>query len=150
VVWRYVWRDDLQKWDEPPLQAHSLTAASSTKRDTWASFHEAMERYGQGQLDGIGRVVTEHNELVGVDLDHCRDPETGAIAKWAMTIVRALDSYTEVSPSGRGLRLWLKRRVAAKADVMATLKSIAGNAISRRRAAICGALQRRSSSGRRN
>src|SRR5262249_59536187 len=33
----------------------------------------------------------------------CRDAQTGVIAPWAREIVAALDSYTEVSPSGTGL-----------------------------------------------
>jgi primase-polymerase (primpol)-like protein len=37
-----------------------------------------------------------------VDLDDCRDPETGTGANWATAIIDQLDSYTEVSPSGTG------------------------------------------------
>ena len=44
----------------------------------------------------------------GIDLDDCRDPETGEIASWAQQIVDALESYTEVSPSGRGLHILVK------------------------------------------
>ena len=40
-----------------------------------------------------------------VDLDDCRNPETGDVAPWAMEIVRELDSYTEVSSSGKGLHI---------------------------------------------
>lgn len=40
-----------------------------------------------------------------IDLDDCRDPETGEIQQWAQEIVRRLGSYTEISPSGRGLHI---------------------------------------------
>ena len=48
--------------------------------------------------------------FVGVDLDDCRDPESGEIAEWAQKII---DSFTdivllEVSPSGRGVHLITK------------------------------------------
>jgi primase-polymerase (primpol)-like protein len=39
------------------------------------------------------------------DLDKCRDPETGEIEPWALAIITWLNSYTEVSPSGRGVHI---------------------------------------------
>jgi hypothetical protein len=53
-------------------------------------------------------VLTQANPFVGVDLDHCRDPETGAIEKWAREIIAFLWSYTEVTPSGTGFRIFLR------------------------------------------
>jgi primase-polymerase (primpol)-like protein len=43
--------------------------------------------------------------LVGVDLDHCRDHATGAIAAPARAIIDALASYTEISPSDTGMHV---------------------------------------------
>ncbi|HEV8045824.1 MAG TPA: hypothetical protein VGP38_11625, partial [Rubrobacter sp.] len=45
---------------------------------------------------------------VGVDLDDVRDPETGLLTPRAAEIVSRLDSYTEVSPSGTGAKLWVR------------------------------------------
>src|SRR5262249_37739468 len=42
-----------------------------------------------------------------VDLDRCRNPHTGVIAPWAMDIIRRLDSYAEVSPSGTGVHIFV-------------------------------------------
>jgi primase-polymerase (primpol)-like protein len=42
------------------------------------------------------------DDLIGVDLDGCRDDGTGEIADWATKIIDLLNSYTEVSPSGTG------------------------------------------------
>lgn len=53
-------------------------------------------------------MLTEENGLIGIDLDHCRDPDTGVIQPWALTIVKDLNTYAEVSPSGEGLRLWAR------------------------------------------
>lgn len=47
---------------------------------------------------GDGRIVG------GIDLDTCRD-DVGTIAPWAMEVVEQLASYTEVSPSGTGLKV---------------------------------------------
>jgi primase-polymerase (primpol)-like protein len=52
-------------------------------------------------------VVTEEDHIVGIDLDHCRDPKTGKIEPWAQDIIETVDSYTELSPSGTGIRIFV-------------------------------------------
>jgi hypothetical protein len=54
----------------------------------------------------VGFVFTEADPFAGVDLDNCVD--AGEVAPWAMEIVEALNSYTEVSPSGTGLKIWVE------------------------------------------
>jgi len=44
-----------------------------------------------------------------VDLDHCRNPETDEIEPWALDIVARLNSYSEISPSGTGLHIYMRR-----------------------------------------
>jgi hypothetical protein len=44
----------------------------------------------------------------GIDLDHCRTPETGAIAPWAQQIITFLNTYSEVSPSGTGVKIFVQ------------------------------------------
>ena len=43
--------------------------------------------------------------MVGVDLDDCREPESGFIDDGAQATIEQLNSYTEVSPSGRGVHI---------------------------------------------
>lgn len=43
-----------------------------------------------------------------IDLDDCRNPETGVIADWAVDIIQTLNSYSEVSPSGTGVKIIVK------------------------------------------
>ena len=47
-------------------------------------------------------MFADDDPIVGVDLDDCRDPETGDVDDAALDIIGRLDSYTEVSPSGTG------------------------------------------------
>jgi putative DNA primase/helicase len=103
LVWRYFWQKG--KWDKPPLQAHGGNLASSTNPKTWSTFEAAMVAYSSRIMDGLGFVLVKTNHLVGIDLDHCRNPETGTIDAWAQAIVDAFDTYTELSPSGTGLHL---------------------------------------------
>jgi putative DNA primase/helicase len=106
VTWRYTWKPDQQKWDKPPRRATTGKPASSTNPKTWSPFETALQAYHQRDLDGIGLAVIEANSLVGIDLDHCRNADDGEIEPWAVAIVQQLQTYSEVSPSGTGLRLW--------------------------------------------
>jgi hypothetical protein len=55
----------------------------------------------------VGRVIREVEDLVGVDLDKCLDPDTGEITPWAARTIERLDSYAEVSPSLTGVKIWV-------------------------------------------
>ncbi|ELZ68542.1 hypothetical protein C457_11076 [Haloferax prahovense DSM 18310] len=47
-------------------------------------------------------MFTAEDPIVGIDLDDCRDPDTGDVDDDAQDIIDRLDSYTEISPSGTG------------------------------------------------
>lgn len=74
--------------------------ASSIDPQTWLTYEDAAHV----GLDGTGFVFTGDG-LGGVDLDDCRDPETGEIAAWARQIIDEFRSYTEVSPSSTGVKI---------------------------------------------
>jgi putative DNA primase/helicase len=82
--------------------------ASSTNPKTWAPFEAAIAYAEEHSMSGVGFVFTEDDPFAGIDIDKCRDPETGEIEPWAWKIVTAFDSYTEVSPSGTGLHIFVK------------------------------------------
>jgi len=115
VVWRYVPEVDKETgdtdWDKPPVNARTGRLASSTNRKTWSTFDYVVAAYQRGGLDGIGFVLTEELGIVGIDLDKCRNPETGIIDDWALDIIKTVNTYTEVSPSGRGIRMFLFGRL---------------------------------------
>ncbi len=51
-------------------------------------------------------VIQDDDPYIGVDIDGCRNAETGQIADWALEIIEAAATYTEVSPSLTGVKLW--------------------------------------------
>lgn len=63
-------------------------------------------------VDGIGYMFGEGDGLVGVDLDNCRDPSTGKIREEYLFWVKKLGSYAEISPSGTGVKIWVKGSVS--------------------------------------
>ena len=73
---------------------------------SWSEFETVLTAYLRGGWSGIGIVLTEDDDLVGIDLDKVLNPDTGELDPEAARIVADLDTYCEVSPSGRGLRLF--------------------------------------------
>lgn len=106
LVWN--WEQKGNKWDKPPLNVRTGELASSTNAETWTTFTEAVNAHQDGRFDGIGFVLGHDPEagvtFSGFDFDDCRDPVTGEIAPWAIHLVRVLSTYTEISPSGEGLK----------------------------------------------
>lgn len=80
------------------------TAASSTDPRTWSTHKDAAASTAGV---GLGFVLSDVDDIVCVDLDHCLNPVTGQLAPWAAVILRdAGTTYVEVSPSGDGLHIW--------------------------------------------
>jgi hypothetical protein len=105
VNWRYEGRPVAHgiEWTKPPYIAGTTSKASSTNPDTWRPFEDVVAAYEHRDCDGVGFALTP--PFVGVDLDDVVDPATGAIHPEATRIIGELNSYTERSPSGRGLRI---------------------------------------------
>src|SRR5215210_2689684 len=82
--------------------------ASSTNPKTWAPFEAAIAYAEEHSMPGVGFVFTKDDPYAGIDLDKCRNSETGEIDQWARKIVDALDSFAEISPSGTGLHIFVK------------------------------------------
>jgi hypothetical protein len=59
---------------------------------------------------GIGFEFSRNDPFCGVDLDKCRDKDSGQVAEWARTIIKRMDTYTEVSPSGTGVKMWCEAK----------------------------------------
>lgn len=105
VLWRYEERDG--KLTKPPHQTDG-SYASHNEPATWAKFERVVKAYERGGFDGIGFVLADMDPFAGVDLDHVFDTDTGEIVPWAQAIIDRLDSYTERSPSGNGIRIFVR------------------------------------------
>jgi primase-polymerase (primpol)-like protein len=74
VVWKYKFR--AAKWTKPPFRVDRNGYAKSTDPTTWSEYETALSAYRKGGFDGIGFVLSIDAGIVGVDLDHCYDPQT--------------------------------------------------------------------------
>ena len=106
VVWRLQSRGG--KPTKVPYGPCTGRRASVTEPNTWASFDEAVGAYqeSEGQFSGIGFVLSGSDGIGGVDLDHVRDPDTGDLHPEAQALIDRFGSYTEISPSGTGIRIF--------------------------------------------
>jgi putative DNA primase/helicase len=77
--------------------------AKSNDPSTWSAFNEVTPVLDG--FDGINFAFKKENRLSCADIDHCRNPETGEIAEWALEIIERIGSYTEVSYSGTGVHI---------------------------------------------
>lgn len=104
VGWRWIVRNGKQ--DKPLFRAYSPTQHASTQDPTsWAPFRSALEALQAQRVDGIGYVVRDDAVHIFIDLDDCRNPQTGELEPWAQQMVEEADSYTEITPSGCGIRI---------------------------------------------
>jgi hypothetical protein len=117
VGWRYVPQPEPKKPKKVPINPRTGSAASSKDPSTWSAFNAAVRHWIDiGDVDGIGFMlgVEESTEsIVGIDLDYCRDPETKEVEPRFAEIIEQMRTYTEVSPSGCGFRLFARGRLPA-------------------------------------
>jgi primase-polymerase (primpol)-like protein len=112
VMWKLEARDG--KPAKVPYIAGGVGKAKSTDSETWRTFGEAVQALRTGRYDGIGFVFSSGDPFAGIDLDKCRDPETGELEEWAAKIVQDLDGYAEASPSGTGVHIIIKGKAPNK------------------------------------
>ena len=86
-----------------PYDANTGRRAASNDPTTWASFSACLNLHRRGGFDGLGFFLA--TPYVGVDLDDCRDPESGAIVLRAAVLIEEFSTYSEVSRSMRGVKL---------------------------------------------
>lgn len=84
--------------------------AKAAVRETWSSYHTAIECKKRGLAQGIGYEFD--GSVYGVDLDHVINGEI--MTPEAQEVISKLNSYTEVSPSGTGLHIFV---LAPGADI---------------------------------
>lgn len=109
VCWQYQEREG--KKTKVPVSPKGGMAKVNTP-STWGTFQEAVSHCEKQGLSGIGIVLSKNTgpSLVGIDLDHCID-DADNLTPEAKEIVETLNSYSEITPSGRGLRVFVKGKL---------------------------------------
>ena len=107
AVWRWTQRPD-GTWQKPPFMATQPGWHASTKDSTtWSDYGTALAAVQAGHADGVSYILTADDPFAAIDLDHCREVDTCSIDVWAQNFLhRGRFSYSEVTPSGDGCRIW--------------------------------------------
>jgi hypothetical protein len=126
VLWRPEPRWDKfgnpDKPDKVPYRiADPTRRASHSDPATWGTFEDAVEAYGslvelspwqdRGPIAGMGVVLTAEARVTCIDLDRVIADE-GQLDPRAEQIITRCHSWTEISPSGTGVHVFVKGRVA--------------------------------------
>ncbi|HOL44716.1 MAG TPA: phage/plasmid primase, P4 family, partial [Methanothrix sp.] len=107
-----LWREELRDGEKTKVpKTPTGSNASVAAPQTWSDFETVKKTLSAGWATGIGFVLG--GGVVGVDLDRCIDDQDN-IAPWAQDIVHRLDSYTEISPSGRGLHVLVRAELPSE------------------------------------
>jgi putative DNA primase/helicase len=110
------WREETRngKPTKVPVNPHTGNEAESDNPVTWCTLAEAVafHQTHRKNLQGLGRMFDPADGIIGVDFDDCLDDHGNIIpghvaAEW----LPRLNSYSEISPSGRGVKVWLKARL---------------------------------------
>lgn len=96
----------VKKNSKIPINLNNGAYASSSNKNTWSTYDNAISKLKKGIIDNIGYVFNDDN-IVGIDIDVGVD-EYGLFNALTLDIVNACKSYTELSRSGRGVHIFVK------------------------------------------
>jgi primase-polymerase (primpol)-like protein len=108
-----VWRFETFEGDKKPRKVPYYTngrkrrgeQGSDEDRQLLAAFDVACDLVARGRYDGLGFAFLPGDGLIGIDIDGAIDPDTGEVSERCLQIIRDCASYTEYSPSGRGVHI---------------------------------------------
>jgi len=115
VCWKYVSRGE-GKPTKVPVDPKTGRNASSTDPTTWRTYWEARNRYAASKrandrnIAGIGYVLSEDDDYTGIDLDECIDDD-GNFKPWVDELLTNAATYAELSPSERGIRMFVRGKI---------------------------------------
>ena len=111
VGWKYVTKKNSTKPTKVPLQADGDNAMANVST-TWTTFSNIAAKVARanGKFAGVGFVFSENDDFAGVDLDECLRDD-GSVREWAEPILARFDTYMEISPSGRGIKIFCKAKL---------------------------------------
>jgi len=98
-----------------PVDAKTGQSAKVNDPATWLLYKEAKCYHeDNSSFAGIDFMFSASNPYVGIDLDNCRNAETGEQAPWGQELIKLVNSYSEVSPSGTGVKMFVKGTMPGK------------------------------------
>lgn len=109
LLWRFERYDGDKKPRKVPyyLSGRKRKGAQGSDEDRaeLCSFDQAVQALERRHWDGVGFAFLPGDGLIGIDIDGAIDADTGEVTQRCQDIIAACASYTEWSPSGRGVHI---------------------------------------------
>ena len=108
-----LWRFEVKRGQVKPLKVPYWAAGtrragvqgSEADRANLVTLEQARRAYEAGKYSGVGLALLPGDGLIGIDIDGAIDAETGEVSQRLQSIIAAVNSYTEYSPSGKGAHI---------------------------------------------
>lgn len=104
-----VWKREPRPSGKPakvPYNPRTGMRADCSDPSTFGTLAD-VQNYAERGYDGVGVLVTflaGDTRMIAVNIDNCID-DNGNYSQTAIDIIQILGSYTEISPSGHGIRI---------------------------------------------
>ena len=109
LLWKFESKPGQTKPGKIPyyVQGGRRTGGQGDDRDRQrlATLAVAQRAFARGGWSGIGFAFLPGDGLIGIDIDGAIDPASGEVSKRCAAIIGACLSYTEYSPSGKGVHI---------------------------------------------
>lgn len=103
LCWGWLKNKGGTKWTKPPLDIFGKGFGDHVNKQCF-SFKKAYQAYLDNHyISGIGYSFKKEDPFIGMDIDNCI--KDGKLDKRVKKLLKMLNSYTEISPSGTGLRV---------------------------------------------
>jgi primase-polymerase (primpol)-like protein len=111
LLWRFIQRPDKPKPDKVPHNCQGYRA-DVTNPEHWSKFGYALQMAQRpGFADGLGYAFSDEDPFTGLDIDDCYLSDGDEGADWATEVLKRFDdTYTEQSPSGKGVKIWCRAK----------------------------------------
>lgn len=108
-LWRY---EDVGA-TKPTKIPYSINGKPASVNDpsTWSTYQDVVARFNAGGYSGIGFIFSDDDPYSFIDLDDAEGDD--AVLQRQLKVYHEFNSYSEVSPSGKGLHIIVKGVVPA-------------------------------------
>jgi putative DNA primase/helicase len=98
-----------QKWRKTPYYVaggrRTGEQGSDRDRQRLATLDVVRRAFEKGAWHGVGFAFLPGDGLIGIDIDGAIDSDTGEVSQRCLGIIGACDTFTELSPSGKGCHI---------------------------------------------
>ena len=118
------WKGNQKEGWEGPEGYLTLSEAQAYVAEGATYWGQVDGEWTAKPVNGIGFICCKEEDpskqIIGGDLDACRDPETGKLGQWATDFLEQVEPfYIEVSPSLCGVRFFCQGHLPNRVDKLA-------------------------------